>query len=117
MSLPDRGTSVHASDSGRLVVGLTGGIGSGKTAVADVFAATGVSVTDTDALAHALSAPGAPGYEAVLEAFGRSFLRPDGTIDRAALRRHVFANAAARARLEAILHPLIRSAARREIDG
>jgi dephospho-CoA kinase len=99
------------------VVGLTGGIGSGKTAVADVFAATGVSVTDTDALAHALSAPGAPGYEAVLEAFGRGFLRPDGTIDRAALRRHVFANAAARTRLEAILHPLIRSAARREIDG
>ena len=117
MSFPYRRTSIHAYDSGPLVIGLTGGIGSGKTAVADAFAAMGVSVTDTDALAHALSAPGAPGYEAMLEAYGPGFLRPDGTIDRAALRRHVFANAAARTRLEAILHPLIRSAARREIDG
>ena len=98
-----------------LVIGLTGGIGSGKSAVADAFAAMGVPVTDTDALAHALTAPGAPGYQAVLETFGASFRRPDGTIDRAALRRHVFSDAAARARLESILHPLIRAAAQREI--
>src|SRR5678816_4606496 len=102
-------------DARPLVIGLTGGIGSGKTAVADTFAAMGVPVTDTDALAHALTAPGAPGYEGVLETFGRSFRRPDGTIDRAALRRHVFADAAARKRLESILHPLIRAAAQREI--
>jgi len=100
-----------------LVIGLTGGIGSGKTAVADTFEALGVPVTDTDALAHALTAPGAPGYDAVLEAFGASFRRPDGTIDRGALRRHVFADAAARRRLESILHPLIRGAARREIEA
>jgi dephospho-CoA kinase len=98
-----------------LVVGLTGGIGSGKSAVANAFAATGIDVTDTDALAHALTAPGERGYEAVLAAFGPDFRQTDGTIDRAALRRRVFADAAARARLEAILHPLIRAAARREV--
>lgn len=100
-----------------LVIGLTGGIGTGKTAVAGAFAAAGIPVTDTDALAHALTAPAAPGYDAVLGAFGAGFLRTDGTLDRAALRRHVFADAAARTRLEAILHPLIRAAARREIDA
>ena len=102
-------------DARPLVIGLTGGIGSGKTAVANTFAAIGVPVTDTDALAHALTAPGAPGYEAVLDAFGPSFRRPDGTLDRSALRRLVFADANARVRLESILHPLIRAAARPEI--
>ena len=102
-------------DARPLVIGLTGGIGSGKTAVANAFAALGVPVTDTDALAHALTAPGAPGYQAVLETFGPAFRRPDGTIDRAALRRHVFSDAAARAHLESILHPLIRAAAQREV--
>ena len=104
-------------DARPLVIGLTGGIGSGKTAVANAFAALGVPVTDTDALAHALTAPGAPGHQLVLEAFGLSFRRPDGTIDRGALRRHVFSDANARTRLESILHPLIRAAARREMDA
>jgi dephospho-CoA kinase len=98
-----------------LVVGLTGGIGSGKSAVANAFAAAGIDVTDTDALAHALTAPGEPGYDAVLAEFGPDFRQTDGTIDRAALRRRVFADSAARARLEAILHPLIRSAAQHEV--
>jgi len=98
-----------------LVIGLTGGIGSGKTAVANTFAAMGIPVTDTDALAHALTAPGAPGYQAVLDAFGGSFKRPDGSLDRGALRRRVFGDPGARARLESILHPLIRAAAQREI--
>jgi dephospho-CoA kinase len=96
------------------VVGLTGGIGSGKTAVADVFAALGIDVTDTDRLAHALTAPGQSGYDAILAAFGPAFASADGTLDRGRLRRHVFDDAAARIRLEAILHPLIRDAARRE---
>jgi len=100
-----------------LVIGLTGGIGSGKSAVADAFAAIGIPVTDTDALAHALTAPAAPGYDAVLRAFGAGFLKPDGTLDRAALRRHVFADDAARTQLESILHPLIRAASQREIDA
>ena len=97
------------------IVGLTGGIGSGKSAVADAFAVLGIDVTDTDRLAHALSAPGAPGQEAIAAAFGAGLVRPDGTLDRAALRRQAFADPAARARLEAILHPLIGTAARDEI--
>ena len=98
-----------------LVVGLTGGIGTGKSAVAEAFAALGTDVTDADRLAHALTAPGQPGHAAVLAAFGPEFGRPDGTLDRARMRRLVFDDPAARARLEAILHPLIREAARTEV--
>ena len=105
----------EAGSRGPLVVGLTGGIGSGKSAVADEFAASGIDITDSDALAHALTAPGEPGYEAVLAAFGPEYRRPDGTLDRAGLRRRVFADQPARERLEGILHPLIRAAARREV--
>jgi len=98
-----------------LVVGLTGGIGSGKSAVSKAFAALGVDVTDTDVLAHALTAPGTPGHAAVLAAFGPEFRQTDDTLDRGRLRQLVFDDDAARVRLEAILHPLIRSAARREV--
>ncbi len=96
-------------------VGLTGGIGSGKSTVADAFAALAIGVTDTDRIAHALTAPGEPGHAAILEAFGDRFFRPDGTLDRARLRVRVFEDQGDRTRLEAILHPLIRSAAQREI--
>ena len=99
------------------VVGLTGGIGSGKSAVADAFAALGVDVTDTDRLAHALTAPGEPGYTAILDTFDAAMRRHDGTLDRDRLRRLVFTDAAARTRLEAILHPLIGNAAQREITA
>ena len=99
----------------KFVVGLTGGIGSGKSAAADAFAARGIDVTDTDRLAHALTAPGQPGHTAVLAAFGHEYAQPDGTLDRARLRELVFDDAAARARLESILHPMIRDAARQEI--
>jgi dephospho-CoA kinase len=99
------------------VVGLTGGIGSGKTLVADVFAALGVEVIDTDVLAHRLSAPGQPGYAAILAAFGTGMRLSDGELDRAALRQLVFADAAARARLEAILHPLIAAEVARLVEG
>ena len=98
-----------------LVVGLTGGIGSGKSIVADAFAGRGVDVTDTDRLAHALTAPGEPGHSAVLAAFGPSFRRTDGTLDRARLRQVVFTHADARGALEGILHPLIREAAGKEM--
>jgi len=98
-----------------LVVGLTGGIGSGKTAVADAFAALGVEIVDTDVLAHHLSAAGEPGFEAIRRSFGDNIVGPDGQIDRAALRKLVFADAAARAQLEGILHPLIRAEAAREV--
>lgn len=100
-----------------LVIGLTGGIGSGKSAVADAFAALGVAVTDTDRIAHELTAPGAAGTEAIRAAFGAGVFTPDGALDRSALRHVVFADAAQRARLEALLHPLIGAAARSEIGG
>ena len=99
------------------VVGLTGGIGSGKTAVADAFAALGVEIVDADALAHRLSAGGERGFAAIRDAFGDAVVRADGELDRAALRRLVFADVAARRRLEAILHPLIRAEAERQVRG
>jgi dephospho-CoA kinase len=95
------------------VVGLTGGIGSGKSAVADAFAARGIEIADADRAAHALTAPGEPGLAAVLAAFGPTFRQADGSLDRARLRRLVFADPEARSRLEQILHPLIREATRR----
>jgi len=97
------------------VVGLTGGIGSGKSAVANAFASLGVEIVDADLLAHRLSAPGQPGYAAIREAFPDVELTPDGEIDRARLRSRVFADPRARVRLEAALHPLIAATAKREI--
>ncbi len=99
------------------VVGLTGGIGSGKSAVASAFASLGIEIADADLLAHRLSAPGQPGYAAIRAQFPDSELLPDGEIDRARLRQRVFADAAARSRLETALHPLIAAAARREIEA
>lgn len=99
------------------VVGLTGGIGSGKTAVADAFAKLGVEVIDTDVIAHRLSAAGQPGFAAILAAFGRRILQVDGELDRAALRRLVFGDAAARLRLEAALHPLIGAEVARQVKA
>jgi dephospho-CoA kinase len=89
-------------------VGLTGGIGSGKSTVADCFAALGVPVIDTDVLARDLTAPGGAALDAIRAAFGSTVMQADGSLDRAALRRRVFADAGARRQLEAILHPRIR---------
>lgn len=95
------------------VVGLTGGIGSGKSTVADCFARRGVPVIDTDLIARQLTAPGGAALDAIRAAFGETVMQADGTLDRAALRRRVFADSAARHALEAILHPRIREAAER----
>jgi len=92
----------------RYVVGLTGGIGSGKSEVARLFASRGVTVVDTDIIAHQFTAPGGAAMEAIRAAFGDSVIAPDGALDRAAMRRLAFAQPEARGRLEAILHPLIR---------
>ena len=89
------------------IVGLTGGIGSGKSAATAHFAALGASVVDTDLIAHALTAPGGAAIDAIRRTFGADMLTPDGSLDRAAMRARVFADAAARRQLEAILHPLI----------
>jgi len=91
-------------------VGLTGGIGSGKSTVAECFAELGVPVIDTDVIARQLTAPGSEALHAIRAAFGETVMHPDGTLDRAALRRLIFADAAARRQLEAILHPRIRQA-------
>ncbi len=91
------------------VVGLTGGIGSGKSTVADLFAQRGALLVDTDRIAHQLSAPEGAAMPAIRSAFGDSVLAADGSLDRAAMRRLVFSDATAKTRLEAILHPLIRA--------
>jgi dephospho-CoA kinase len=91
-------------------VGLTGGIGCGKTTVADLFAGLGAAVIDTDAIARSLTAPGGAAMPAILAEFGYDFATPDGALDRAKMRALAFSDPGARARLEAILHPLIREA-------
>lgn len=97
-------------DAQRFSVGLTGGIGCGKSTVADMFAALGASVIDTDQIAHSLTAPHGAAMPALLAEFGAGFATPEGALDRAKMRALVFSDAGARARLEAILHPRIRDA-------
>lgn len=91
-----------------LRIGLTGGIGSGKSTVAERFAARGIPVIDSDLIARELVAPGSEALAQIVDAFGSEVLRPDGSLDRAALRRQIFFDASERRRLEAILHPRIR---------
>jgi dephospho-CoA kinase len=92
-----------------LMIGLTGGIGSGKTAVARRLAELGAVVIDSDALAREVVAAGTAGRDEVVGEFGDEVLGPDGELDRAALGRIVFADEAARRRLEAIVHPRVRA--------
>ena len=93
-----------------LRIGLTGGIASGKSQVAEMFAGLGVPIVDTDRIAREVVEPGTPGFTAVRAAFGKGILAADGSLDRAKLRNLVFDDSAARGRLERILHPLIRAA-------
>ena len=95
-----------------LKIGLTGGIGSGKSSVARRFAALGAWVVDTDAIAHSLTAPGGAALPAIVVAFGADMIGPDGAMDRARMRALVFGDPAQRQRLEAILHPMIGEATR-----
>jgi dephospho-CoA kinase len=95
------------------VVGLTGGIGSGKSAAAALFAERGITVVDTDAIAHSLTAPGGGAMAAIRAEFGAAVAGADGALDRAAMRAIVFADPGARKRLEAILHPMIRAESER----
>jgi dephospho-CoA kinase len=94
----------------RFSVGLTGGIGCGKSTVAAMFAARGASIIDTDQIARLLTAPGGAAMPAVVAEFGTEFAGTDGALDRARMRALVFTDPAARMRLEAILHPRIRAA-------
>jgi len=92
----------------QLTVGLTGGIASGKTLVADAFIALGVPVLDADQVSREVVAPGEPALALIAEAFGAEALQADGTLDRRRMRERVFGNPAELRRLEAITHPAIR---------
>jgi dephospho-CoA kinase len=97
-------------------IGLTGGIGSGKSAVAAMFARRGAAVIDTDAIARRLSACDGAAMPALRQAFGDEIAGPDGALDRAAMRAMAFADPTVKRRLEAVLHPLIGAESRREAE-
>lgn len=99
-----------------LIIGLTGGIGSGKSAAADHFAQLGAAIVDADVIAHELTAAGGAAMAPIQAAFGACVIAADGSLDRAAMRRQAFADTSARARLEGILHPLIRAEADRRCE-
>lgn len=98
-------------------VGLTGGIASGKSTVAEAFATLGVPVLDADQAARAVVAPGTPGLEAIVQHFGTGCLAPDGSLDRAAMRRIVFGHETDRRALEAIVHPRVRDLLRAQLQA
>lgn len=96
-----------ATGPGHFSVGLTGGIGSGKSTVADLFAERGATLIDADLIAHKLTEPGGAALPAIASTFGARFLQPDGAMNRAMMRDQVFSDPVAKKKLEAILHPLI----------
>lgn len=100
-----------------LRVGLTGGIASGKSTVADMFADLGATVIDTDVIAREIVTPGQPALSEIGAVFGESVIRDDGELDRALMRQLVFADEDARRRLEAILHPRIQAETFRQADA
>lgn len=102
-----KGSSATGLKPAAFVVGLTGGIGSGKSATADAFAALGITIVDTDAIAHQLTGAHGAAMGAIEAAFGKAAVTADGALDRAAMRQLAFTDPDARRRLEAILHPLI----------
>ncbi len=95
-------------------IGLTGGIGSGKSSVARVLVDCGAALVDTDAIARSLTLPGGAAIAAIAEAFGPTVITPEGALDRDRMREQVFADPAAKARLEGILHPMIGDQAHRQ---
>ena len=88
-------------------LGLTGGIGSGKSTVAAMLAELGAAVMDADAISRAVTAPGGAAIEAIRQAFGAAFITPEGALDRSRMRSLAYTDASARQRLEAIIHPLV----------
>ena len=97
-------------------VALTGGIGSGKSTVADAFFRLGIYVIDADILARQVVEPGTPALSAIAEHFGASILNKDGTLNRRVLREHIFAHPAEKAWLNALLHPLIQQETQRQLQ-
>ncbi|OGO94420.1 MAG: dephospho-CoA kinase [Coxiella sp. RIFCSPHIGHO2_12_FULL_42_15] len=99
-----------------MVIGLTGGMGSGKSTVANFFKKLGVTVIDTDQLAHALTAPNTPCFKHIIAHFGKNYQLPDGTLNRQLLKKTIFTNDAEREWLEKTLHPAIIQAMQRDIQ-
>ena len=104
--------TLRQAQNKRLCVGLTGGIGSGKSTVAELFAKHGAGIVDTYAILHCLTHAGGEAIPAIHAAFGGSYLMDDGALDRAKMRALIFSDSAAKQRLEGILHPLIREQAK-----
>ncbi len=104
-------------DAHPLKIGLTGGIGSGKSTVAAILVQCGAALIDTDAIARRLTAPGGAALSALRREFGDAILTGDGGLDRAAMRARAFGDPSQRQRLEAVLHPLIGAEARRQADA
>ena len=96
-------------------VGLTGGIGSGKSTVALMLAQLGAAVVDADAISRSVTAAGGTAIAAITEHFGRQFITPDGALDRTLMRARAYADPGARARLEAIVHPLVGTESDRQV--
>lgn len=99
------------------VVGLTGGVGTGKSSVARMLARLGAAVIDADRIVHELQAPGTPLLRQMVAAFGEEVLRPDGSLDRARLGRRVFADPEARQRLNALVHPAVGAEMARRLEA
>lgn len=99
-----------------LVIGLTGGIASGKTTISDEFFSLGITIIDTDKISRALLEPGQTGFQEIVKKLGDSILLENGNIDRRKLRRQVFSDDALKAWLESMLHPLILQSARHQIN-
>lgn len=100
-----------------LVVGLTGGIGSGKSVVAQLFAERGVPVIDADQVSREVTQPGTPAFNAIVKHVGQHIVLTNGSLDRASLRRLIFDDAEERRWLEDLLHPMIREAMKKQVDS
>jgi len=100
-----------------MIVGLTGGIGSGKSAAAEAFAALGAGIVDTDVIARSLTASDGAAMPAIEQAFGAGVVAADGSLDRGAMRRMAFGDPDSRKRLEAILHPMIRAESSAQVQA
>ena len=111
------GSAAESPRTRPYAIGLTGGIGCGKSTVAERFAGRGAAVVDTDAIAHSLTGAHGAAMPAIAARFGPGCVRADGSLDREAMRSRVFADPAERTALEGILHPLIRAEARRQIGS
>lgn len=99
-----------------LVVGLTGGIGSGKTTVSNLFASVGIKIIDADVIAREVVEPGTEALQQIAEHFGASILTPEGALNRQALRQRIFSNQTEKAWLDQLLHPRIREVIQHQLD-